>query len=209
MTLQESALFRAAAFAIADPPGPAGRALMRRRRGIELDPRNAFVGAAGAPLGLVRRARRRPGELLYDFVLEVVDPGGDVLLRLPATQRSLSVRYAGGPPVGIIQNAGFRRERRGERPTRMHVSLRQAGPDGYVEVGTLAEREPYRRYAPPGLSRILDLAGDEVATVTSADFRHTVAVSSAASDPLRTLAVAYACSLVEHRWLVLRAAKGQ
>lgn len=194
--LTDSTLFRAPDFVIHDPPGWAGRTIVKRLRGVDVDDRHVIVGD-GRPLGLVREGRRRWSEILYRSLLEVVDPDGAVLLELLTTGRSVTVRDAERRRFGELRRHPVR-----PGPTPPRVYLR-AGPTDEV-VATLAERSIYTRFGVPGVSRLVDGSGREVAEVTSAgDFRHVVHVSPEVGDPLRTLAIAFACSFVDRRWLYI------
>jgi hypothetical protein len=191
--LAASRLFAAPAFVVRDPPGRAGRWLVRRARGAQIDPRHLIVGADDEPLGLVRRARRRPQELLYMSRWEVVDPGGTLLLALLFTNTSVTVRTGDGRLGVLRRNLGF-----SKGPPATPVRLL----DGDEELGCLAPRAAYGRSRPPGESRILDAAGMPAAQITGAgDYRHVVEISAGIDDALRVLVIAFACSFVNPRWL--------
>ena len=196
MGLVDSQLFAAARFELRDPPGRVGRWLLRRVRGIEVDSRHLIVAADGQPLGLVRKARRRLGELLYSSRLEVVDPGGNVLLVLLSTGSSLSVRDAGGQ-LGVL-----RRRLAERRPPQPRVRLYAGAVGSEVEVATLAPRAEYARFGDPGVSVIVDSSGATAARITGAgDFRHVAEISAGIEDELRVLVIAFTCAFVDHYWL--------
>ncbi|HTN23099.1 MAG TPA: hypothetical protein VL120_03880 [Solirubrobacteraceae bacterium] len=194
--LADSDLFAATQFELRDPPGRVGRWVVRRVHGAEVDSRHLLVRADGQPLGLVRKARRRLAELLYSSRLEVVDPGGTVLLVLLSTSTSLSVRDAGGQ-LGVL-----RRRLAERRPPQPRVRL-YSGPVGSeVEVAALAPRGEYARFGAPGVSLIVDPSGATAARVTGAgDFRHVAEISAGIDDALRVLVIAFTCSFADHHWL--------
>jgi hypothetical protein len=194
--LADSQLFAASQFVLRDPPGRVGRWMVRRARGTEIDARHLLVGADGQPLRLVRRARRRWQEVLYASRLEVVDPGGTVLLVLLTTHTSVTVRDAGGQ-LGVL--------RRLVGPTRrggLDVRLYAGAAGSEVEVATVSTRGGYSRFNPPGVSLIVDGSGATAAQITGAgDFRHVAEIAAGADDALRALVIAFACSFALHEWL--------
>jgi hypothetical protein len=194
--LADSQLFAAAWFSVRDPPGRVGRWLVRRLRGAEIDSRHLIADAGGQPLGLVRKARRPLSQVLYHRRLEVVDPGGTVLLVLLTTRSSLTVRDAGGQLGVLRRRLGPTKQ---ERPA---VRLYAGAAGNEVEVGAVAPRIGYSRFNPPGVTTIVDLSGATAAQVTGAgDLRHVAEISAGVDEVLRVLVIAFACSFADHEWL--------
>jgi hypothetical protein len=141
---------------------------------------------------------------LGDYGLVVADAGGATVLTLRASVRRLFVCEAGGREVGLAHNTSA-----------AHASLltvvfcgppeRTYGdaPGPRPELGALVPREPLTGAGAGGLA-IATADGLTAARISAPDGRRiTLALHPAAHGALRRLAVAFACSLVDPRWLAI------
>jgi hypothetical protein len=206
--VEDARLFREASFVVTRTAKALGRALIKLLRRVDMPREHAVRDRAGQPIARVVPVTRRWRRALDTYTrFDVVDAGGTRLLALRAT----------------LQNARRRRSRRARDRRRaqrfafgnsalvveFHAGDRGGGVirDLPPVIGRIAPRKQFPS-APAafGVMEVLDAGGVAVARVTNTNmFDSVVEIEPRLDGALRLLTVAFACSLVDDKWMHLPA----
>ena len=199
-------LFTETSFVVTATPNAFGRALLRLVKHVDTDARHWVRDRSGEPIAIVVPVTRRLRNAIDGYTRhDVLDASTETkLLALRAGTLTLTVddptatRSAASttPPAAAGASSSSRstpvsRKARASCAARRPRSATSCPGQGF----------PRGAYA-YGVLEIADTSDATVATATNADMvNNVVEIAPALEPPLRLLAVAFACSLVDHRWM--------
>jgi hypothetical protein len=196
--MTEPRLFTETSFVVTATPNAFGRALLRLVKHVDTDARHWVRDRSGEPIATIVPVTRRLRKAIDGYTRhDVLDASGTKLL-------ALIVDDGDGNEIGRVHNS----TRRGRSQLNFTFHAGEPQGEGILRgpppaVGHIVPRQGFPRgpYA-YGVIEIADTGDATVATTTNNDmFNNVVEIAPALEPPLRLLAVAFACSLVDHGWM--------